>query len=60
MPRWTRTSSPGPLPPLARADRRAFDDSDLECGMAQLDLVLRRTRRSLDALMRRTRGATVP
>jgi hypothetical protein len=49
-----------PLPRLALADRRTFDDSDLERGMAQLDLVLRRTRRSLDALMRRTGGATVP
>jgi len=47
-----------PLPPLAPIERRAFDYSDLERGMAQLDLVLRQTRRSLDALVRAT-GDTV-
>jgi hypothetical protein len=46
-----------PLPPLAPIERRAFDYSDLERGMAQLDRVLRRTRRSLDALVRGTGGA---
>jgi hypothetical protein len=45
-----------PLPPLAPIERRAFDYSDLERGMTQLDLVLRQTRRSLDAL---ARGAPV-
>ena len=43
-----------PMPPLAPVERRSFDYSDLEHCMAQLDLVLRQTRRSLDAL---TRGA---
>jgi len=41
-----------PLPPLAPIERRAFDYRDLELGMAQLDLVVHRTRRSLDALVR--------
>jgi hypothetical protein len=40
-----------PLPPLAPVERRAFDYNDLELGMAQLDLVFRRTRRPLDALV---------
>jgi len=39
-------------PPLTPIERRAFDYSDLERGMVQLDLVIRRTRRSLDALVR--------
>jgi len=38
-----------PLPPLAPIERRTFDYSDLERGV---DLVIRRTRRSLDALER--------
>jgi hypothetical protein len=46
---------PEPLPPLTSIERRAFDYSDLEQSMAQLDLVLRETRRSLDGL---TRGAS--
>ena len=45
---------PEPLPPLSPIERRAFDYGDLEQSMAQLDLVLRETRRSLDVL---TRGA---
>jgi len=50
---------PPPLPPLTPIERRAFDYSDLELGMAQLDLVIRRTGRSLDARMRGARaGAT--
>jgi hypothetical protein len=42
-----------PLPPLSPIEQRAFDYSDLEQSMAQLDVVLRETRRSLDALTRR-------
>jgi hypothetical protein len=49
-----------PLPPLAPIEHWAFDYSDLERGMAQLDLVLRRTRRSLDALVRGTGNTPVP
>jgi hypothetical protein len=41
---------PEPLPPLSPIEQRAFDYSDLEQSMAQLDLVLRETRRSLDVL----------
>jgi hypothetical protein len=41
-----------PLPPLNPIEQRAFDYSDLEQSMAQLDLVLRETRRSLDVLRR--------
>ena len=37
--------------PLAPTERRTFDYSDLEHGMVQLDLVIRRTRQSLDALV---------
>ena len=40
------------LPPLAPVERRSFDYSDLEHCMAQLDQVIRQTRRSLDALAR--------
>jgi hypothetical protein len=43
-----------PLPPLAAVERGAFDYRNLELGMAQLALVLRQTRRSLDALVRGT------
>ena len=43
---------PLPLPPLTPIERRSFDYSDLEHCMAQLDLVLRQTRRSLDGLSR--------
>jgi hypothetical protein len=43
---------PEPLPPLNPIERRAFDYGDLEQSMAQLDLVLRETRRSLDILTR--------
>ncbi len=48
---------PPPLPPLAPLERRVFDYSNLEEGLAQLDQRLRQTRRSLDALARRTRSA---
>ena len=41
-----------PMPPLAPVERRSFDYGDLEHCMAQLDLVRRQTRRSLDALAR--------
>lgn len=40
------------MPPLTPVERRSFDYSDLEHCMAQLDLILRQTRRSLDALTR--------
>ena len=39
-------------PPLTPVGRRSVDYSDLEHCMAQLNLVLRQTRRSLDALAR--------
>jgi len=39
-----------PLPPVGPIERRSFDYSDLAHCMAELDQVLRRTRRSLDAL----------
>jgi hypothetical protein len=38
------------LSPPTPIERHAFDYSDLELGMARLDLVVRRTRRSLDAV----------
>jgi len=41
---------PEPLPQLSPIEQRAFDYSDLEQSMAQLDFVLRETRRSLDVL----------
>jgi hypothetical protein len=41
-----------PLPPLTPIERHVFDYSDLQLGMAHLDRVIRRTRRSLDALGR--------
>jgi len=43
-----------PLPPLTPVERRGFDYSDLEQCVVQLELVLRQTRRSLDALARGT------
>ena len=43
---------PAPPPPLTPVERRAFDCSDFEHDMAQLDRVVRQTRRSLDALRR--------
>jgi hypothetical protein len=39
-----------PLPPLTCVERRSFDYSDLEHCMVQMDLVLRQTRQSFDAL----------
>ncbi len=54
--RWKSTTAP----PLAPIERRAFDYHDLESGMAQLALVIRRTRRSLEALVRGNGGATGP
>jgi hypothetical protein len=39
--------SPPPLPPLTPVERRRFDYSDLEHGMAHLDLAIRQTRRGL-------------
>jgi len=46
------TPLPPPSAPLAPVDRRQFDYGDLDHCMAQLDLILRQTRRSLDALAR--------
>lgn len=43
-------TDPPPLPPLSPLQRQVFDYGDLQAGLAQLDRVLRRTRRSLDAL----------
>jgi hypothetical protein len=43
---------PPPLPPLTPIERRDFDYGTLEHCLAHLDLVLRQTRRSLDALAR--------
>ncbi len=56
-PRVVATEEPSagpavPMPPLTPVARRSFDYSDLEHSMAQLDLVLRQTRRSLDAQAR--------
>jgi len=53
---------PPPLPPLTPIERRAFGYSPVEQGMLQLDLVIRRTGRSLDARMRgaRTGATSVP
>jgi hypothetical protein len=47
-----------PLPQLSPIEQRAFDYSDLERSMAQLDLVLRETRRSLDVVRGRAPAAT--
>jgi hypothetical protein len=44
------TEPPPPSMPLAPIERRAFDYSDLELWMAQLDETMRRTRRVLQAL----------
>ena len=41
---------PPPLPPLTQIERLAFDYSDIEHWMAQLDQTIRHTRRALDAL----------
>ena len=43
---------PVPLPPLTPVERRAFDYSDVEHDMAQLDRVVRQTKRALDTLVR--------
>jgi hypothetical protein len=48
---------PEPLPPLSPIERRDFDYSDLEQSMAQLNLVLRETRRSLDVVTGRAPAA---
>jgi hypothetical protein len=42
---------PPPLPPLTPIERRAFDYSELEHCMAQLDLSIRHTKHTLDALV---------
>lgn len=39
-----------PLPPLSPMERRSFDCTDLERALAELDQVMHRTRRALDAL----------
>ena len=43
-----------PLSPLTPLERRAFDYSDVEHAMAQLDRVVRQTKRALDTLARPT------
>jgi mRNA-degrading endonuclease toxin of MazEF toxin-antitoxin module len=53
--------SAGPLPPLSPIERRNFDCTDLERSLAELDQVMRRTRRALDALAgRQHQGAPPP
>jgi hypothetical protein len=47
-----------PLPPLRPIEQRAVDYCDRERSMAQLDLVLRETRRSLDVLTHGAPAAT--
>jgi hypothetical protein len=44
------TEPPPPLPPLTPVERRAFDYSDLEHWMTQLDQTIRQTRRVLQTL----------
>jgi len=51
---------PAPLPPLTPVERRAFDYSDVEHDMAQLDRVVRQTKRALDTLVRPTIESAVP
>ncbi|MBW4093750.1 MAG: hypothetical protein HIU82_22050, partial [Proteobacteria bacterium] len=41
---------PPPLPPVTPADRTAFDYTDLDQAMAQLDATLRQARRALNDL----------
>ena len=43
---------PGPLPPVSMIERRAFDYSDLEHWMEQLDRAIVNMKRSLDTLAR--------
>ena len=51
---------PAPLPPLTPVERRAFDYTDVEHDMAQLDRVVRQTKRALDTLVRPTIEYPVP
>ena len=51
---------PAPLPPLTPVERRAFDYTDVEHDMAQLDRVVRQTKRALDTLVRPTIESAVP
>jgi hypothetical protein len=41
------------MPPVTPIERRVFDYSDLEHAIAHMDLTVRQTRRSLDALLGR-------
>ena len=43
-------TEPPPLPPLTQIERLAFDCSDIEHWMAQLDPAMRQTRRVLQTL----------
>jgi hypothetical protein len=43
-----------PLPPLGPLERRQFDYTDLTDTLAELDATIRRTRQSLDALVKGT------
>lgn len=47
-----RTDPSPPLPPLTLIERRAFDYSELEHRMAQLDLSIRHTKHALDMMAR--------
>ena len=51
---------PAPLPSLTPVERRAFDYSDVEHDMAQLDRVVSQTKRALDTLVRPTIESAVP
>ena len=53
-------ASPPQLPPLTPIERRAFDYSDLEHWMAQLDQTVRQTRRTLQTLARPTSEPDAP
>ena len=51
---------PPPLPALSPLERRVFDYSELDTGLAQLDQVVRRTRRALDVLAGQPGSKPVP
>ena len=51
---------PPPLPPLTPIERRAFDYSELEHCMAQLELSIRHTKHTLDALVGPTIKSALP
>jgi len=51
---------PPQLPPLTPVERRAFDYTAFEADMAQLDRVVRQTKRALDTLVRPTTETADP